>query len=221
MSIIKCLVFDFDGVLVDSNALKRSAYFNIFATLGQIEEIVEGCLRENREGDRFQIIGQLLQKLEAASFLNMKRRENELLTHYAEEYNTICEAHTVSCQEVPGVSACLPHLAQRYALYINSATPEEPLRRVIQQRQWNSYFRGVLGRPCSKVENLRWIMKREGIDGRSIIFVGDGQQDLLAARDCSCFFIGMRQESNDFDPQGLILVDDWYQLDEVLRERWG
>jgi phosphoglycolate phosphatase-like HAD superfamily hydrolase len=217
MDTIKCLSIDFDGVLIDSNAIKHNAYFDIFAGLGDTRAIVESCWTGNQDGNRYQVIACILRQLENVGVLDTNRGWSELIEYYVEKYNTICEAHTATCSEILGASACLPRLAQRYALYINSATPEEPLRRVVRRRQWNSYFRDVLGGPRSKAENLRWVMEREQVDCSSTVFVGDGPQDLVAASTSGCRFIGVRHADNNFDPEGLIVVDDWYQIEETLR----
>lgn len=221
MSTIRCLAIDFDGVLVDSNAVKRSAYLDIFAGLGDTHAIVERCWNENRDGDRYQIIEHILQQLETAGVLDTNGRRSQFIAQYAALYNAICEAYTTTCPEIYGASVCLPRLALHYALYVNSATPEEPLRRVIQRRGWAVYFREILGRPRSKAENLLHIMQQERIDNTTIVFVGDRQGDLVAARTCGCYFVGMRYEDIDFIPEKLLLVDDWHQLEETLTNQWG
>jgi phosphoglycolate phosphatase-like HAD superfamily hydrolase len=215
---IRCLVFDFDGVLVDSNTVKRDAYFRVFAPLGNTREVVEECLTARPDANRYQVIGCILHRLEGDGLLGSGSCTTELIVHYAEQYNDICEAYTVTCPEIPGVSECLPRLAQHYALYINSATPEEPLRRVVHKRQWNCYFHGVVGSPRTKIENLAWILQRENVEGSRVIFVGDRQWDLIAARACGCHFVGIRSAYNHFDVQDLVILDDLRGLEKVIRQ---
>jgi phosphoglycolate phosphatase-like HAD superfamily hydrolase len=215
-----CVVFDFDGVLVDSNAVKRRAYGDIFAAAPGSEPVVESVLESNREDDRFSVIRAILQGLSPEEGETPGQLEL-LVAQYAERYNAICEEHAATCAEVRGASSTLAHLAGRLPLYVISATPEEPLRRIVMRRGWNGYFRDVLGRPRTKLENLARVMQREGLEGRRIVFVGDGSRDLDTAREMGCRFIGVRNDFNDFDPEGLTMVDDLTRLAEQIERPEG
>jgi phosphoglycolate phosphatase-like HAD superfamily hydrolase len=215
-----CVVFDFDGVLVDSNAVKRRAYWDIFADVPGSGPVVEAVLQSNTEDDRFGVIRAILRGLSRAGS-GTAGEQDLLVAEYGERYNTICEEHAAACAEVPGASSALAHLIKRHALYIISATPEEPLRRIVARRKWSRYFRDVLGRPQTKGENLARVMRREGIEGDRIVFVGDGMRDLQAAREAGCRFVGVRNEFNDFALAGLIMVDDLTGLVELVEGRVG
>ena len=215
---IKCVVFDFDGVLVDSNAVKRKAYFDIFASFSGIHPIVEAVLKNKRGGDRYQIIDGIVRQLVVTGFLTADDQIGELTKAYAERYNHICEEYAATCREIAGTSVCLPQLAKRYVLYVNSATPEEPLRRIIHRRGWEGYFRDVLGRPRTKTKNLAQILEREMISGAEVVFVGDNEEDLDAARQCGCQFLGMVHNTSQFESQPLHSVRDLSELEGVINE---
>jgi phosphoglycolate phosphatase len=212
-----CVVFDFDGVLVDSNAVKRQAYFDIFASLGsRAEPAVREVLDGDVDGDRFQMIRRMLTRLDDEEVLVSPAALETLVVQYAERYNDICEEHAATCPEVRGASAAIARLAETHPLYISSATPEAPLRRIVERRGWSRFFRDVLGRPRSKAENLRVIMEREGLAGADVMVVGDGRRDLDAARLVGARFVGIRNPFNDFDPAALSLLDDLRGLPDLL-----
>lgn len=214
--LIKVLVFDFDGVLVDSVAVKRGAYFDIFAGVSNVRVVVERVLKENSGGDRYYIINNILLQLVEDGLLTSNDDISRLCKFYAEEYNRICEKHAANCSEMSGVSKSLPFLAERYALYINSATPEEPLKRIIIRRGWQKHFRDVLGRPRTKVENLEKIMKREKIDSDAVVFVGDEQHDMNAALQYGCHFVGIHAVPSLFDPQPLHTINGISEIKNLL-----
>lgn len=209
-----CVVFDFDGVLVDSNAVKRRAYRDIFADAPESEAVVEAVLQSDTEDDRLEVIRAILRGLNREGHATAE--QDLLVAEYGERYNTICEEHAATCSEVRGASSALARLAKTHSLYIISATPEVPLRRIVKRRAWSRYFREVLGRPRTKGENLARVIRREGIKGQQIVFVGDGRRDLVAARETGCRFVGVRNEFNDFDPAGLLMVDDLTGLVELI-----
>lgn len=209
-----CVVFDFDGVLVDSNAVKRRAYRDIFADAPESEAVVEAVLQSDTEDDRLEVIRAILRGLNREGHATAE--QDLLVAEYGERYNTICEEHAATCSEVRGASSALARLAKTHSLYIISATPEVPLRRIVKRRAWSRYFREVLGRPRTKSENLARVIRSEGIKGQQIVFVGDGRRDLDAARETGCRFVGVRNEFNDFDPAGLLMVDDLTGLVELI-----
>ena len=215
-----CVVFDFDGVLVDSNAVKRRAYGDIFAAAPGSVPVVESVLESDREDDRFGVIRAILQGLSPEAG-ETPGQLDLLVARYAERYNAICEEHAATCAEVRGATSTLAQLAQRLPLYVISATPEEPLRRIVVRRGWSGYFRDVLGRPRTKLENLARVMQREGLEGRHIVFVGDGRRDLDTAREMGCRFVGVRNDFNDFDPEGLTMVDDLTRLAQQIERPEG
>ena len=210
-----CVVFDFDGVLVDSNAVKRRAYRDIFASTAGSEPVVESVLESNTEDDRFGVIRSILQGL-GLDGLDAPGRLDLLVAEYSDRYNAICEEHAATCAEIPGASAALTRLVTRHPLYVISATPEDPLRRIVQRRGWGRYFRDVLGRPRTKSENLARVIRGEGIAAAKIVFVGDGRRDLDAARQAGCRFVGVRNAFNDFDPVGLTMLNDLTRLPELV-----
>lgn len=212
---IRCVVFDFDGVLVDSNAVKRQAYSDIFYGFGQSGmAAVEAVLQTDTEDDRFGIIRAILLRLRDSPG---GEELDRLVMEYAGRYNAICEEHAALCPEISGASAALRTLAPKQPLYLISATPQDPLQRIVERRGWSAYFRAVLGRPATKQENLARVIQRERIDGSEIVFVGDGRRDLDAARTAGCRFVGVRNRFNDFDPVGLTMIDDLHRLPELIK----
>lgn len=218
---IRCVVFDFDGVLVQSNAAKRRAYFDIFAATAGTAPLVERALRECRGSNRYQVIGHVLEQLRAAGRGPGGQAGAAAIQHYAALYNRITEDHASTCPEVPGAAQTLHSLAARLPLYVNSATPGEPLGRIVERRGWREYFRGVLGGPQSKLENLNEILARERLGPDEVLFLGDTQGDWEAAARCGCRFCAVRSDGNDFDGTPPALLDDLTTLEAALQRRNG
>jgi len=182
---IRCIAFDFDGTLVESNPIKRDAYYAVFASVPGSAAVLEHVIRANPEADRHGIVHETRRALEDCGARSLPSAE-ELVR----AYGRLCEEGVSQCAPVPGAVAALRALAPCYPLYIASATPEAPLRRVVARRGWAGFFRAVLGRPATKTENLRTIAAREGIGPEALLLVGDGPPDRRAARTFGCRFAG-------------------------------
>ncbi|PQO45539.1 HAD family hydrolase [Blastopirellula marina] len=196
---IRTIVFDFDGVLVASNAIKRDAYFHIFRKAAVSDEQIDACIGQHHDGNRYDVIGAIIDTLTAPHKLSCEVDRPVLIEHYAQLYNQQCEAAVATCDEVEGASELLALLSDTIPLYINSATLEEPLKRVVRQRGWHHRFQGVFGSPTSKVANLEKARQAESCRPEEIAFVGDGQRDWNAARTFGCPFIGVRNCHTDFE----------------------
>ena len=205
----RCVAFDFDGVLADSNAIKTEAYFQIFADVGgSAPDIIAEVIDDGLGGDRFDVIGRIVDALRGAGTLQSDGESADWICTFASRYNDICEEGAATCREMPGASALLQDLMVSIPLYVNSATPQESLRRIVERRGWEHCFRGVFGRPTSKVDILTQILAEERLAPIGMLFVGDKQSDLAAAQTVGCQFVGVRNNQNDFVDDTIILVSD-------------
>lgn len=195
-----CIVFDFDGVLVDSNAVKRRAYFDALADIhGAADAITEVLSAPPLEQiDRYRTMARIVSLLSDRDLLD-DRDPTRLAAERAERYTIICDRDLRLCGEIPGASGLLATLSRSHPLYVNSATPESILRTTIAGRGWTSFFRDTLGAPVTKADNLRRIALAEGIQTRQILFVGDSEVDRRAAGQVGCPFVGVVIEDGRFE----------------------
>ena len=182
---IRSIVFDFDGTLIDSNNLKYNAYFRLFPTDDHHEQIIRLVLSEFFEKSRYMILEKIFHKLGNVQPLFLEEKIKKL----AFRYNEIVVAGAKQCPEKPGAEKALRKLTQAYDLYVSSTTPDAELKKIIQYRKWNDYFRGVFGYPHEKSATLRHIMTAENLTSDEILVVGDGESDRKSARDNNCPFM--------------------------------
>jgi phosphoglycolate phosphatase len=190
---IRCVVFDFDGTLVDSNAIKRQAFFDVVAAYDSAGELASKVLAET-PGDRFDVTREMARRLIARGTL--VEGEGPGVEGWgarlADDYRRRTEAGVSRCDEIPGAARALAWLAEReIPRYVNSATPEGPLRAVVALRGLTPHFRGVLGGPASKRANLQQIRRELDLPAADLLMVGDGEDDRSAAVDFGCPFAGV------------------------------
>ena len=77
------------------------------------------------------------------------------------------------------------------SIYVNSATPVDQLRKIITRRYGHKFFKGVCGDYGEKIANLRSILAFEKISRDEMIMIGDGTDDLEAAKIIGCGFVGV------------------------------
>ncbi len=188
------VVFDFDGVIIPSEGIKRQGYSLMFSEYGESvpEREVFEAIEEfsNAKGDRYDIIRSILLRVGVRGDIDQK------VTEYAERFNRIVrekiETFTVSSAD----RSRLQSLSKSSRLYINSNTPDAPLQESIHRLDIGGLFQGIYGSSVSKADTLRVIAKREGVEVASLVFVGDGDGDREAAAECKCVFIGIATPTN-------------------------
>jgi phosphoglycolate phosphatase-like HAD superfamily hydrolase len=188
-----CIAFDFDGVLVDSNAIKRQTFYDVLGRRGVASDLIATCLETRSAGDRRDVIASVV----AAQGVR-GRRAAELVEEWVGEYSRLCEDRIASCPEVPGATRVLRTLSAGLPLYVNSATPRDALDAVVARRAWRQFFREVFGRPAGKRENLERIIAAEHLSPFEVLFVGDRQSDQAAASEAGCAFMGVVSDESDF-----------------------
>ena len=214
---VACIVFDFDGVLVDSNAVKRKAYYEALADIPGSSDVIAALLGGPtvEPADRYHTMGRIVSLLRARALLPGED-SSRLIAERTDRYTRICARDLPRCDEVPGASQVLARLSQTHHLYVNSATPEPILRIAVGKRGWATYFREVLGSPTTKAANLQRIALAESIEPRRILFVGDSEVDRRAAEQCHCAFVGLVIEEGRFDVPVQRVVTDLSNLSSLL-----
>jgi phosphoglycolate phosphatase-like HAD superfamily hydrolase len=98
-------------------------------------------------------------------------------------------------------------LASRFRLYVSSTTPEKALKEIVRARRWKEYFCEVFGYPGEKAETLRSILKKERINPKELLVVGDGESDKNAAHTVGCDFRHVASEEALTDILGDLLLE--------------
>ena len=187
---IACVIFDFDGTLVDSNRVKVQSFYEIVEDYDPRGDTVSEVLQRCSNEDRYGITRELAREFIAKGLIPPKTDAETLGAQWAERYTDICERAIVRCPEVPGTSAILPWLwNQGIQLFLNSKTPTQALKRIVSLRNLSHHFTDLLGAPTSKLENLHHIKELTRARPNEMVFVGDSEEDQQASAEFGCHFV--------------------------------
>lgn len=187
----EAIVFDFDGVLVESADIKTEAFRELFSCYGdRAGEIVTyhqlhmGISRYVKFRYFYEnILGQELSH----------EREMEL----GERFSRIVLARILKAPFVAGTLDFLEAHYRKTPLFIASGTPDDELRYIASQRGISHYFKEIHGTPRTKPEILMDILARYSWRASDVVFVGDAESDLKAAAESGVRFVARISFSSD------------------------
>lgn len=211
----EAVVFDFDGVILESLDVKTRAFATLFAD--EEPQAVAKILEHHRanggvsrfEKFRYAYREVLRRSLGAAEEARLGAR-----------FNALVEEAVVAADWVLGAREFLEIHHARLPLFVASGTPEEELWRIVERRGLARYFRGVYGTPETKDSILGRIARENGWPFRSLLMVGDALNDYHSAAKVGARFAGRVRpgEPNPF-PAGVPVLPDLRGLDLFLVAR--
>jgi phosphoglycolate phosphatase-like HAD superfamily hydrolase len=178
------VIFDCDGVLIDSNLLKCEAFGMSVSEYPDniVEDFVNHC--KNTFG--------VSRYIKFKEFFNFAREPyDEIKYHlFLERYARFCKELYCKANLTPGVRRVLSRLKNfGYKLFVASGNNEKELIEVFEKRKLNKYFIKIYGSPKKKTDCVSEILKNN--PGIKAVFIGDTLSDLNVSKEFKLDFIYM------------------------------
>ena len=201
---INAIIFDFDGVILESLNVKTKAFKKLYEPYGSdiSKRVVEHHI-ENGGISRYEKI-----KLYHNIYLG-KNIDQYNIQKIAQNYSEMVVNDIMKVPFVDGAKQFIEDNYNRYLMFISSATPAYELNYICRQLKIDKYFRGIFGSPDSKSQHISSIITNYSLNNREIVFIGDSSSDLDAAKTHNLTFIArISGDSNN-------LVNEKYTLNDL------
>lgn len=204
------VIFDFDGVLVESTDVKTEAFAALYHQYG--DEVVRKTVAYHLEHagiSRYVKFRHLHQTL-----LGITLSDAEVAS-LGEQFSRLVIDAVVAAPWVPGSREFVEKYCETLPLFIASGTPDDELRTIVARRGMKRFFRSTHGVPATKGEIVRAIVRQHGFESRHVLMIGDATADLEGARIGGLRFLGrVRAGANPFPPDVAVIPDlvrltDW------------
>jgi phosphoglycolate phosphatase-like HAD superfamily hydrolase len=204
------LVFDCDGIILESVDIKSQAFFALAESFGP--DIQRRFLEyhERHAGvSRFMKFEWLYTTLIGRE---ITPDESEDL---GRRFSRFCREAVLAAPFVPGFPALLDEYRGRIPLFVASGTPHQELVDTLESRGIAGKFTGIYGTPPDKAALLRRIIADHALDPATTVMIGDGETDYEAARQAGTLFFG---RGRMFAGRGCMWAEDLLPAKDILEK---
>lgn len=184
-SYIQVILWDFDGVLLDSNSVRVHGFKTVLKDFPE-NQVAELLKFHNRNGG-------LSRYVKFRYFFESIRSEeitNREIQDYADIYSKIMRG--LLCDENRLIPETLDYVRNHYndlRMHIVSGSDQKELRELCVKLGINGYFKSIHGSPTPKETLVRNIIAKYNYDAATCVLIGDSINDYEAAMDNNLRFI--------------------------------
>jgi phosphoglycolate phosphatase-like HAD superfamily hydrolase len=176
-------IFDFDGVIFDSNNIKKSA-------IGEAVQDVLSDQKANEFVDYFVGLNGVPREEKIAKYVPKEQYEYVL-----NKYESIIDIKLKSAKLIPGVKDTIKALSRlKKGMIVLSGGTQAEVLQLLVDRGLAENFDGVYGGPKNKEENLQGL----SLD-KPVLYFGDSEVDYLVSKNNGFDFVFVYGASNIVD----------------------
>ena len=174
------IIFDFDGVILNSHKIKTNAFYEIFKSFGINVALKAKRFHEKNIGkSRYFKFKFILKNL-----LNKKITKKEIIK-LDQNFDAFVEKKIRRMKPSKNLLKFLKSEKKNHNFYISTGTPQNKIIKILKDKKLFFFFKKIYGSPRSKVDHINEIKKKY----KSIIFIGDSFEDYKASVDTKIDFI--------------------------------
>jgi phosphoglycolate phosphatase-like HAD superfamily hydrolase len=171
------LMFDFDGVILDSIDVKTQAFYQMYEKYGK--QIATKAMKHHKANggmsryEKFKIYHkQFLDKdISKAQMAKLDRDFSEII------FNKLLKVEFID-GALDFLKLCK---SKGKRCFLVSATPEAEIKKLVKQRKLAKFFTEIKGSPEAKAKNIAVLLNKYKIKSNDTVFFGDADNDLKAA----------------------------------------
>ena len=213
----KIIIFDFDGVILESLDIKTKAFLKVYQDYPEHAEEIAQYHLQNGGVSRYKKFVHI-----NTNILGIPINDNKI-EELAKIFSEAVVDEMLKCPFVNGALEFLNKYSTLSRLYVASGTPQDELRFIVEKCKLAQYFDGVYGTPRTKAEIVKDILNKENINNNEAVFIGDAITDYEGAKEANVPFIARingQTPDNPFLKMDLTSVNDLKELDTLLQKRF-
>jgi len=193
--LIKNIIFDFDGVILNSVPIKTGAFRELFKKFSKekIEKLISYHI-ENGGVSRYLKIRYFFENILAQTI------SEENIQQYAKQYSRLTKKELANSKYlIEDTVSFIQKNHRKYNMHIASGADEEDLQYICKRLALTKYFLSINGSPMKKSEIVAKILRSNRYSQQETILIGDSVNDYEAAYLNGIAFYGYNNEELEYD----------------------
>ena len=195
-----CIVFDFDGVILDSMAIRDKGFKEVLKDFNDND--VVRLLKYHRENGGLSRYNKFRYFYE--NILNQPVTE-EIVNDLAENFSKIMKKILTSKNLL--IQDSLLFIEKYYKqipLYVASGSDQKELRYLCKKLDIDKYFVEIYGSPTPKVDLVKKIIEENKYEPNKVVVIGDAHNDKEAAKSNETIFWGYNNK--DLNNKNIVYI---------------
>ena len=184
--LIKNIIFDFDGVILDSVPIKTEAYRKLFTAFpaDKVEQLVKYHI-QNGGISRYVKVEYFFEKILCVSITEDK------IQHYVDRYSELTKEELTNPKYIiDDAVSFIKQNYKKYNMHVASGADEDDLLHISESLELSKYFLSIHGSPTKKNEIVKTILLNNSYIKEETIVIGDSINDYETAISNEVKFFG-------------------------------
>lgn len=203
----KAILWDFDGVIVDSMKIRTSGFESLFGNNYPKEKVLQLVEYHLKNGglSRYHKIRYFFENI-----LETTISQDEVLK-LASEFSLIMRSKLINpALLIKDTVEFIRSNYQNFEMHIVSGSDGEELRYLCKELQLTEYFLTIQGSPTPKIDLVKNVLERFRYNTEETLLIGDSINDYEAATANGISFMGYN--NNELSSLGVKYLDDYCSL---------
>jgi len=175
MSDYKILIFDFDGVILNSHKVKTKTFFKIFSKYG---------LNVGHKARKLHLKYMGMPRKKKINLINNFYLNNSLtkdeLKKINDKFKIIVQNEILRMNFNKNLINFLKK--KKIKFYISTGTDQSEIIKLCKLKKISNFFIKIYGSPKTKIQHISDIIKKNNVSKKKILFIGDSITDYKAAK---------------------------------------
>ena len=201
------VIFDFDGVILNSHIIKAEGFYQIFKIFGK---------NHAKQAQKYHLSKSGISRYKKFTYIKKNILKNNKIKNNQinKNFKNYSLKKILNFKINVKLLKFLKSNYKKYEFYISTGSPQKEIIYILKKKKLYQFFRKIYGSPSTKIEHIKKIKKKN----KKSIFIGDSLDDFKAAKKTSINFLLKihRQNKKEFGKMNINKILNYDNLEKKI-----